>query len=283
MTLPDEERNRNKEEVTFSFGENWKDFVGTVSDQEIRGATRDIEDWLGTGFVSGKTVVDVGSGSGLHSLAFQSLGARQVLSFDADANSVEATRRLWEKAGKPSNWTVSQGSILDPDLVGTLGRFDIVYSWGVLHHTGAMWQAVENCFPLVAPGGKLWLSLYAKGPRYAKDLALKRRYNAASSLGKRWMVYTWIGRHVLGRLKGLQNPFAWSKNRGMNMYHDVVDWLGGLPYEVASEDEVVTQARQNGFVLERVLVKSEGSCNIYVFNAPAWHADTAAPSTPVAS
>lgn len=283
MILPDEERNRNGSEVTFSFGENWKNFLGTVSDRQIKGATRDIEAWLGAGVVSGKTVVDIGSGSGIHSLAFQLLGAKQVRSVDADASSVEATGFLWETAGKPGNWKVSQGSILDQGFLETLGRFDIVYSWGVLHHTGAMWRAVEHCFPLVAPGGKLWISLYAKGPRYANDLELKRRYNAASSPGKRWMVYKWIGRHMLGRLARLQNPFAWSKDRGMNMYHDVVDWLGGLPYEVASEDEVVTLGRKHGFVLERVHVKGEGSCNIYVFCAPACHTDTAAPSATHAS
>jgi 2-polyprenyl-6-hydroxyphenyl methylase/3-demethylubiquinone-9 3-methyltransferase len=73
---------------------------------------------------------------------------------------------------------------------------------------------------------------------------------------------------MLSRLKHFQNPFAWNQKvgRGMNVYHDIVDWLGGLPYETATADEVVTFMRQRGFVLERIEVKSDGGCNKYVLS-----------------
>jgi 2-polyprenyl-6-hydroxyphenyl methylase/3-demethylubiquinone-9 3-methyltransferase len=164
---------------------------------------------------------------------------------------------------------VEHGSILDKNYVRSLGQFDIVYSWGVLHHTGAMWEAVENCASFVAPGGVFWIALYEKGPRYAKDLALKKRYNAASKLGKRWLIGRWILRIMLGRLKRGQNPFTWNEqwDRGMNVYHDIIDWLGALPYEVASEDEVVMFARKRRFVLERSWSFPRGR-SIYVFSLP---------------
>ncbi len=258
------------ERITFSFGKNWQDFLEGVSETEISRAKDDILEWLGENGVAGKSVIDVGSGSGIHSLAFVMLGAKAVHSFDYDPNSVAATTKVRESAGSPPHWKVEHGSVLDENYVRSLGKFDIVYSWGVLHHTGAMWKAVENCAALVAPGGAFWIALYQKGPLYPAHLALKRRYNSASDFGKRWMIRKRIFRIMLGRLKSGNNPFAWNEqyDRGMNVYNDLIDWYGGLPYEVASEDEVVRFGRKRGFVLERITVVPEGACSMYLFSVP---------------
>ncbi|MGD9211472.1 MAG: class I SAM-dependent methyltransferase [Desulfobacteraceae bacterium] len=257
--------------LTFSFGKNWKNYLKSVDKEEVNKAKDDIEEWLDKNYVSGKTILDIGSGSGIHSLAFYLLDAKTVYSFDFDEYSVEATRSLWEKEGKPKNWIVSHGSILDKEYLKSFNEdFDIVYSWGVLHHTGAMWEAINSSINLVNPGGKLWISLYAKGPRYSKDLALKQRYNSASQIGKKWMISKKIGRNMFSRLRHFKNPFTWNekKSRGMNVYHDIVDWLGGLPYEVASENEVLGVCREKGLILERIKVNGEGACSIYVFSLP---------------
>ncbi len=259
----------DKEKISFSFGRNWKDFAGTISDKECAGAMEDIRFWLGDEAVKGRRVVDVGSGSGLHSLSMSRLGATSIFSFDYDQESVNTTRSLWEREGSPKTWQVEHGSVLDDEFISKLGKFDLVYSWGVLHHTGEMWKAVGNACRLVAPGGKLFISLYAKGPRYEQDLALKRKYNEASDFGKRIMIARWIANLMWARLNSLQNPFAWNekRERGMNTYHDLIDWLGGLPYEVATEDEVVVFCRSRGLILERIQAKPEGACSIYVFSS----------------
>ncbi len=258
------------DKVTFSFGKNWISYLDTVADDEVQRAEDDIKLWLDNLDFGDGTVLDIGSGSGIHSLAFHRLGSKSVHSFDYDEHSVSATRTLWQRAGSPSNWVVEHGSILDGDYCASLGKFDVVYSWGVLHHTGKMWEAVANAFGLVAPGGHIWISLYKKGPRYSRDLELKRKYNKSSRFGKRLMEWKRIGRFMLSRARHLQNPFAWNKKlgRGMNVYHDVIDWLGGLPYETATEDEVLTFARKREFTLERVKASPEGGCSVYVFSAP---------------
>lgn len=253
--------------VTFSFGENWKSFLQKAPAEAFQLADQDIRRWLGPVGAEGLHVLDIGCGSGIHSLCFFGQGAAEVVSFDIDPHSVEATRSLWQKAGNPAQWNVLHGSVLDGDFLNRLGlgRFDLVYAWGVLHHTGAMWQAVANACQMVAPQGRLWLALYVKTDAYPRELALKQRYNRASWLGKKGMVWRWIARIMWQRYQNGQNPLAWNERRirGMDVYHDIVDWLGGLPYEVASEEEVVEFCGRRGFVPERV--KTGEANNIYLF------------------
>ncbi|MFQ5691211.1 MAG: class I SAM-dependent methyltransferase [Gemmatimonadota bacterium] len=263
-------KQRKRAEITFSFGQNWQDYLSSVSLADTQRAIQDIEYWLGSSSVVGKRIADIGCGSGIQSLAFHLLGARHVHSVDVDPKSLEASRTLWDEAQRPPNWTISHGSILDQAFVETLGRWDVVYAWGMLHHTGRMWEALRNAATLVDRGGRLWISLYVKGPHYTRDLVLKKRYNAASPLGKRWILYRRIGRLMLRRVRRGKNPFGWNEKRprGMNVYHDLVDWLGGLPYEVASEDEVVRFGRGCGLILERIEVRREVGCSVYIFSAP---------------
>ncbi len=255
-----------QDEITFSFGENWQSYLETVSEKEIESSKKDILNWLSPDNIQGKRVIDIGSGSGVHSLSFYLLKVNSLYSLDYDQNSVDATKTLWEKSNQPDNWTVTQGSILDKELVHTLGTFDIVYSWGVLHHTGSMWEAIENAASLVKPGGLFWISLYTKGSRYTKDLNLKKKYNRSSAWGKRLMVWKSILRFMLVRLYHLQNPFAWNQKteRGMNTYHDIIDWLGGLPYEVASADEILQFGRDNQLELIRIQAATERACTSYL-------------------
>jgi len=259
------------EPVTFSFGENWRSYLDTISKESIRKARSDIEEWLGTERVVGKRVLDIGCGSGIHSLCYYMLGAKEVLSFDLDPKSVESTRLLWERSGRPANWRVVRGSILDKDFVGGLGRREVVYTWGVLHHTGAMWKAIYNACSLVEPGGHMWIAIYVKGPKYPEHLALKRAYNRASMLRKKFMVWKFIAGIMRDRRRAGLNPFGWNvrDGRGMDVYHDVVDWLGGLPYEVASREEIVDFCVEQGFVLEKITENPEGGNNIYVFSLAA--------------
>jgi 2-polyprenyl-6-hydroxyphenyl methylase/3-demethylubiquinone-9 3-methyltransferase len=252
--------------ITFSFGRNWRSFSRFVSDERIQVAEGDIVDWLGEAGVSGKDVIDIGGGSGIHSLCFYNLHAKSLLSVDVDPLSVACTRRFWKRTGKPRNWRVDELSVLDTERLARLGCFDIIYSWGVLHHTGKLWAAMENVSKLGRPGARLWISIYTKGPNYQEHLATKVRFNNVSWLEKKKMLARHL-RRIWGYDKSVGKSFRqffWP-GRGMNAYHDAVDWLGGLPYEVASVDEVTQFLSARGWTLERVLERYEGGCSVYLF------------------
>ncbi len=162
----------------FEFGKNWAWFLQTLNDEKIDEAVASLQKMLETQSLAGRTFLDIGSGSGLFSLAARRMGAR-VHSFDYDPQSVECTaelKRLYFPADR--SWTVEPGSALDVDYLKSLGQFDIVYSWGVLHHTGDMWKALDNAASLVAPGGKLFISIYNdQGTASRRWTKVKKLYN----------------------------------------------------------------------------------------------------------
>ena len=257
-----------REEITFSFGENWKNYLERADEQNLKLATKQLCEWLTIERIKDANILDLGSGSGIHSLAFYNLGASYITSVDYDENSVEATRKLWRKVGSPSNWNVLHGSVLDKSFLESLGKFDIVYSWGVLHHTGSMWEAIQNCIGNVKENRFFLISIYVKGNNYERDLNRKKRYNKSGKIVKKIMEFWYyILPLMTWRVRWGLNPFKWNRlsERGMFVYNDIVDWLGGLPYEVATTNEIVSFFHSHKFELIRVKEYQEGYCNEYLF------------------
>src|SRR6476620_5141731 len=125
----------------FEFGEHWSSFLRLVDEERVHAAEVSLAEMLGRDDLSGQRFLDIGCGSGLFSLAARRLGAR-VHSFDYDRQSVACTVHLRERFfAHDAGWTVQQGSALDADYLASLGQFEVVYSWGVLHHTGNMQRA----------------------------------------------------------------------------------------------------------------------------------------------
>lgn len=251
----------------FAFGKNWQNFLGDLNPARIAGARTDLIKWLGTDNLQGASVLDIGCGSGVHSYCLQDMGTARLVSFDYDVNSVDATRSLHAAAGAPDSWTVQQGSVLDTDFIRSLGTFELVYSWGVLHHTGQMWQAIANAATCVTPGGYLFIAIYAKGAQYPEHLALKQRYHDASVSGKRKMEFDWILNQYNHRVRQGLSPEGWwnqGLERGMDPYVDLVDWLGGLPYEVATLEELGEFLGALNIDILKQHREPEGGCHILI-------------------
>lgn len=241
----------------FRFGANWARFVRSVNTEQIAEAEDALRTMLGASSLNGLSLLDVGAGSGLSSLASRNLGA-EVHSFDYDPEAVAAINAL-KRRFRPEDtaWSIDRGSILDDGYVRTLGRYDVVYSWGVLHHTGAMWRAIENAASLVRPGGIFAIAVYNdQGRRSRRALAMKRRYvqsgraGRALELGKFVLAYS--VKQFLVDLRDRQNPLAHYRRgeRGMALWTDIVDWVGGYPFEVATPDAMLAFMTQRGFRLE---------------------------------
>ena len=259
----------------FEFGRNWQRFLTTLDQRRIAEAERSLREMLKVDDLTETSFLDVGSGSGLFSLAARRLGAR-VSSFDYDPQSVACTQELKRRYFPDDpQWTIGEGSALDRSYLESLGKFDVVYSWGVLHHTGDMWQALENIVLPVAPGGRLFISIYNRQRTWTPlHTWLKRTYVSLPRVLRWPMAAALVAFQVLKGLArdllSLRNPLTryrdYARSRGMSWWHDCLDWIGGYPFETATPEAVFEFFQARGFVLERLTTCGGGpGCNQYVF------------------
>ena len=262
----------------FQFGENWRRFAAGLTPAGHELARESLTEMLGDDVLTGRTFLDLGSGSGLFSLAAVELGAKHVHSLDYDPASVATARQLKERYAPEADWTIEEASVLERKHMAALGQSDVVYSWGVLHHTGDMWTALDLACDRVSPGGTLFVSIYNdQGPWSRAWRLVKRTYNRLPHWLRapyailvtlpgemRRLVFDTI------KLRPLDWFYGWVGDpydeRGMSRWHDLIDWAGGYPFEVAKPEEVLDFCAARGFVLRRLTTAGGGhGCNEFLF------------------
>jgi 2-polyprenyl-3-methyl-5-hydroxy-6-metoxy-1,4-benzoquinol methylase len=264
----------NAQGERFEFGQNWQRFLKVVNKDRIAEAERSLKEMLDVEDLNGKSFLDVGSGSGLFSLAARRLGAR-VHSFDYDPQSVACTAELKRQFSKgDADWMVEEGSVLDDVYVKSLGTFDIVYSWGVLHHTGNMEHALANAALPVTDGGKLCLGIYNDQAFKSRGWRMVKRFYCSSLIGKVVTVTIFfpyfficgLAVDLFYRRNPLRRYKEYKRTRGMSALTDWLDWLGGYPFEVAKPEQIFEFFKKRGYRLERLRTCGGGlGNNEYVF------------------
>lgn len=236
----------------FDFGRNWADFAAGLDTARLERARDQLARLLPPDLLAGKRFLDIGSGSGLSAAAALSLGCTALTAVDLDPDSVATSRAVLGRFFPGGPWEVRQASVFDLPASG-VGTFDVVHSWGVLHHTGALWRAVEAAAAMVTPNGILAIALYAKTPACEAWKVEKRLYTRAPG----WVRAALRGAFKAAYLAALaltgRNPVAYVRDypakRGMSWSHDVHDWLGGFPYESATPEETEAFLGARGFAL----------------------------------
>jgi 2-polyprenyl-3-methyl-5-hydroxy-6-metoxy-1,4-benzoquinol methylase len=260
----------------FEFGENWKDYAELIDQRRIDDAIKGLQKLFPEG-LEGKTFFDLGCGSGLHSLAALLLGARSVTAIDIDENSVATTRATLSKFAPHKSWKAEVRSVFDLGL--DAGHFDVVYSWGVLHHTGDMWTAITNSTRLVAPGGMLAIAIYATTALDGFWQVEKRAYSRSPRY-LQWVIrQAYVGAYLGVQPFLARNPISvvrGYKQRGMDFFHDAHDWLGGYPYETATAAQINGRLAQLHFTECRSFLSRPklgglfgSGCSEFVFQKPA--------------
>ena len=251
----------------FSFGKNWSNFLNNLTEEKIDVAQRSISDFLNKKDLKGKIFIDVGCGSGLFSLSAYRLNAKKIISIDVDDSSLKCAAYLKKKfANNATQWKIKKGSILDEKFIRSIGKGDIIYSWGVLHHTGNMWKALHNVCIFLKRDSLLYLAIYNKYKKFPSSNLWKKIKRIYAKHHKLRFIFDFILIFITlaSKLLYLKNPFNYIKNykskRGMSFYTDVVDWLGGYPYEFATTKEIINFYKREGLRLIN-LKKAKGISN----------------------
>jgi 2-polyprenyl-3-methyl-5-hydroxy-6-metoxy-1,4-benzoquinol methylase len=251
----------SRSSVQFDFGKNWEDFSRNALDPEkVRQAQVDFQKLLSEIPLEGRSFLDIGFGQGLSLLSAASAGAR-CLGIDINPRCLQVldqNRKTFFPDIGGERIACLQGSILDPESIHKLQshsfskdeRFEIVHSWGVLHHSGAMLQAIQNSANLVSSHGHLVLAIYQAHWSSPLWKLIKYVYNRSPVLAQWFLILIFYPMIYLAKwLVTRKNPK--NKNRGMDFYHDVIDWVGGHPYEYATQAQIVSYLKELGFELIR--------------------------------
>lgn len=232
----------------FAFGRNWASFSASIDAARIDAATAALAKLIAPQRIAGSDFLDIGCGSGLSMLAALRLGARKVVGIDLDPVSVETATALLSREAPDDAWMVRERDALDLDPSED-GQFDIVYSWGTLHHTGAMWRAIDRAASVVRPGGILALAIYRKTALCGAWKIEKRFYASAGPATQSAIRSAYIG--ALAFKEAVQGR-RFDVERGMDRAHDLHDWLGGYPYESAEPKQVIDVLERLGFDADHI-------------------------------
>jgi len=264
--------NQVKQGLRFKFGKNWKNYLKILSRDRIKTAEKSLLEMLEKEDLNDLNFLDIGCGSGLFSLAAINLGAK-VYSIDFDPDSITCTEYIKKHFHPNSSWYIVQASVLDKEFLRSIGEFDIVYSWGVLHHTGNLDLALENVLIPLKNNGKLFIGIYNdQGKRSTMWKTVKKLYNS-NFLSRILVIFIFISYYVfrfaLSDLLKVRNPLArymtYKQRRGMSMWYDWIDWLGGYPYEVAKPNQITGFFEKHGLQLAKLKTTKSAGVNEFVF------------------
>lgn len=258
--------------MQFDFGQNWVNFSKkALTKERILAAQCDFMRLFGSIGLNDKLFLDIGFGQGITILLAKEAGAK-VFGNDINPKCMEALTNTAECMGVSADFPVVIGSILDTSTISQISqmikagqKYDIVHSWGVLHHTGNLKIALYNAASLVTDGGYLVIAVYNSHWSSRVWRIIKKFYCISPKAVKIVMVSIFYPIICIAKIFVTgKNPL--NQERGMDFFYDVVDWIGGYPYEYASIVEIINNLKHSGFkcIYTKQATVPTG-CNEFVF------------------
>ena len=228
-------------EVTKFYKDHWTDYP-----LELEGVIKHLQHIYPDG-LEGKTVLDGGCGSGMVSVAFATLGA--------DVTGVDVTRQCVENGRKNAQRFGVECRFIQADLV-TLSlddQFDIIYTWGVLHHTPDAEASFHSLATHLKEDGDIIIAVYLRTPLSGFWNSIRVFYQRSPSMLKtvtrKTTAALLAGVDMAKRLVGGRQRYMM---RGTSNEEIVNDWFGVPHRTFHSYDEVYKWFEDAGLAYELV-------------------------------
>jgi len=167
-----DERQTLERSTSELYSDLWQGFdTSDLTDESFRLLTDRLPKDIIEENIVGKNVLDMGCGSGRHSIALAKVGAGRVTGIDLQRKSFAAAKQWC----KDNNLSVQfeEGNV--HRLRFDNGAFDFVFCNGVLHHTSSIEKGLQELSRVLKKSGKAFLYLYASGGAFWTTRRVLRR------------------------------------------------------------------------------------------------------------
>lgn len=197
---------------------------------------------IGRDNIENKIVLDAGCGTGIAAISFKKLGANKVIGIDISKKSLLTAKKLAEEAGVKLKFIT--GDLLNLPLKG---NFDIIHSFGALHHTGDTKGAFANLINLLGENGQFYLALYWRTRltflhQFIRKILRLLPESAWEPISK------FITKFMVGKKK---------TQRGFDGYGEALDWLC-VPHRDHYRPEEIKKWFKEYNMQSELLVKQTG-------------------------
>lgn len=160
---------------------------------------------------SDKRLLEIGCGLGTDLLQFARAGAIAT-GVDLTPASIELVKKRFAAEGIPVDAQVADAEHLPFED----DRFDVIYSFGVLHHTPDTQKSIDEVYRVLKPGGRILIMLYHKNSIHVYLGAPLYKISHKLKAGARSLVEDWVRVY-----DGAENPLgkAYSRSEIRNMFH----------------------------------------------------------------
>lgn len=181
----------------------------------------------------GKKVLEVGCGMGTDTINFARAGA-QVTAVDLSTESLALAKQRTKVFGMEDRISFYQANAEELTLYVPAGKYDLIYSFGVIHHTPRPDRAIEQIKQFMDISSELRMMLYAKNSW--KNAMIDAGFDQPEAQSGCPVAFTYTAEEIRSLLKGFEvlditqdHIFPFVIEKYVKYDYELMPWFAAMP------------------------------------------------------